>query len=73
MEETQDKKIVHVVGEQSASTVYFSDGRNAIYTGDASKILNLEVHFLLNTYRQMQQAATSQIITPDANGQSPLM
>lgn len=64
-------KIVHIIGEQSVCTVYFSDGRQEIYDGDASKALNLELHFLLNTYRQMQQSTISppSIVTP--NGQPP--
>lgn len=63
------KKIVHIVGEQSACTVYFSDGRSEIYSGDPSKFLNMELHWLLNAYRQFQQAASSNIVGPD--GQKP--
>jgi hypothetical protein len=60
------KPIVHIVGEPVPCTVYFSDGRREIFDGQRSQLLNAEMHFLLNTYRQMQQQATSAIITPDA-------
>jgi hypothetical protein len=60
-----DLKIVHIVGEQSACTVFFSDGRSEIYDGDASKFLNMELHWALNVYRAMQQASQSNIVGPD--------
>lgn len=71
LDSNDGRKITHIVGEQSACTVYFSDGNSEIYDGDASKALNIELHFLLNTYRQMQQSAISPpaIVTP--NGQPP--
>jgi len=65
--------IVHIVGEQSACTVYFSDGSSEIYAGDASKFLNIELHFALNAYRQWQQQVTTSIITPEAAGRDRLM
>lgn len=65
----EGKPIVHKIGDQSTCTVYFSDGRSEIYTGDASKYLNIELHWLLNFYRTMQQATESQIVGPD--GQKP--
>ena len=55
--------------------VYFSDGQKRIYSGDAAKIVNIEVHFALNLYRQMQlahQREQTGIITPDS-GQTRLM
>lgn len=67
--ESDFKPIVHIVGEQSACTVYFSDGSSDIYSGDASKFLNIELHFALNAYRQWQQHVTSNIVGPD--GQKP--
>jgi hypothetical protein len=47
--------------------VYFSNGEIEIYDGDASKFLNIEMHWLLNVYRQFQQAASSNIVGPDGN------
>lgn len=66
-----ERTVTHIIGEQSACTVYFSDGTDAIFTGDESKFLNIELHFLLSTYRQMQQASISppSIVTP--NNQPP--
>lgn len=62
-----EKKVVHAVGQQPACTVYFVDGIREIYDGEASRIINTEIHFLLNSYRELQIAATSQIVTPDGN------
>lgn len=61
------KQTVHIIGEQSACTVYFADGRSEIYDGDASKFLNIELHFALNAYRTFQQQVTSNIVGPDGN------
>lgn len=59
--------IVHVVGQQPPCTIYFSDGRTAIYTDEASRIINAELHFAINQYRAYQMAVTSSIV--DADGQ----
>ena len=59
--------VTHVIGQQSACNVYYSDGRTEIFDGDESKYLNIEMHFLLNMYRQFQQQAASPLVGPDGN------
>lgn len=48
--------------------VFFSDGIKRIYTGNAARFLNIEMHFALNLYRRMQIEVTnggSGLVTPD--------
>ncbi len=46
--------------------VQFSNGTSELYTGEEAEIVNTEIRFILNMFRQMQAAAQSQIVTPDS-------
>ena len=53
--------------------LFLADGTKRVYTGDAARFVNIEVHFALNTYRQMQIASQSSILAPDGNKPGMIM
>lgn len=53
--------------------LHMSDGNQRIYTGDAARNVNLEIHFALNLYRQMQVASQSNIVGADGNPTARIM
>lgn len=50
-----------------------SDGTKRVYQGEAARIVNIETHFVLNMYRQLQIASQSQIVGPDGNSPARIM
>lgn len=53
--------------------LYMADGSKRIYTGQAARIVNAEIHFALNTYRQMQLAAQSPLVAADGTSPARVM
>ena len=53
--------------------VTFSDGLKRIYTGDAARVINLEVHFAINMYRQWQIASQSPLVGSDGKTPARIM
>lgn len=51
--------------DEGITTVHFVNGDIITYSGEAAKIINIEVSFALNAYRALQQASQRQIITPE--------
>lgn len=68
-----NKAVIHETAAE-ACTIYFSDGKHTIYTGQNALNLNNEIAFALSIYRDWQTAAVTAkdggpvIVTPDATG-----
>ena len=50
-----------------------SDGTKRIYSGEAARFVNIEMHFLLNAWRQFQIASSSPLVGPDGNSPARIM
>jgi hypothetical protein len=64
------KPIVHIVGQPTASTVYWSDGTSEIFADKAHEFLHIEVKFMLITFRKWQKVleeGENLIIQPSAD------
>lgn len=53
--------------------LHLSDGTKRIYTKEAARIVNLEIHFALNAYRQLQMASQSNIVGADGTTPARIM